>query len=103
MEPRPKAPKHNRKPKKNKMTAAFERYHQWTREKGCIICQRYAAPHHQPYGRGAKDHKLVVPLCWDHHQGDKGVHGLGSAEAFYKMYGVDLAQMAIFNWREYNE
>ena len=96
---RPKAPTHNRiKPKRNKMTAELERYHNWVREKGCVICQRPASAHHQPFGRGAKDHRYVVSLCWDHHQGDKGIHDLGHADLFYDMYGVDLTQMALDNW-----
>jgi hypothetical protein len=64
---------------------------------GCMVCRRLigdheAGPvelHHQRGGRGGwgkGDYKTLIPLCHEHHQGDTGVHGLGT-KAFARVYG----------------
>ena len=47
--------------------------------------------HHIREGQGAAQraaHTLVVPLCWGHHQGSQGIHGLGR-KGFYTRYQLD--------------
>lgn len=63
---------------------------------GCILCRRlgyYGTPasiHHirdgQGMGQRAKDAE-AIPLCWEHHQGATGYHGLGK-RAFEAQYGL---------------
>lgn len=80
-------------------------------EQGCILCQKLgygqtpAQIHHIREGQGmsqrASDY-LVIPLCREHHQGDSGIHGLGTRgfEARYKVSELDLLAdtiKAVFN------
>lgn len=68
---------------------------------GCLICGAPANVHHlmaAPGKRCRKDHRLVVPLCQRHHQGDHGVHGLGSEAAFLALWGVDLIEWGVRAW-----
>lgn len=95
----PKAPKHNRvKPKRNVApNSAQKAFHVHVRGLGCLVCQREASLHHvisDGFKRLTKDHWLIVPLCWEHHQGDKGYHGLGSHDKFVEMYKIDLFEKA---------
>lgn len=65
------------------------------RDVGCILCRKLGygvtppALHHPRSGTGggrkASDW-LVTPLCQPHHQGDDGLHGMGS-KAFVRHYG----------------
>ena len=67
----------------------------------CLICQRPANVHHGMHASGKvrrRDHRFIVPLCRDHHQGDEGVHGLGSESKFRERWGVDLVAWAIHAW-----
>ncbi len=91
----PKVKNHGRtKDKRNiKPNAAETRYHDHVGGLGCLICQRPPSIHHiisDGFKRLTKDHMLVTPLCWDHHQGNEGYHGLGSHALFYARYGIDL-------------
>lgn len=68
---------------------------------GCLVCGKPASLHHVMKARGKvrrRDHRFVAPLCREHHQGDKGVHGLGSEEAFKALYGIDLVMWAETEW-----
>lgn len=68
---------------------------------GCLVCGSPASLHHVMKARGKvrrRDHRFVAPLCREHHQGDKGVHGLGSEESFKTLYGIDLAMWAETEW-----
>lgn len=68
---------------------------------GCLICGQPANVHHvmrAPGKRRRRDDRFVVPLCREHHQGDSGVHGLGSEAAFLALWGVDLAAWAVSAW-----
>jgi hypothetical protein len=105
---RPKAPKHGRiKPKYKPTPNTKEKaYHAWVRSKGCLVCYNEPSIHHVISDGGkrlSKDHMLVTPLCWEHHQGDKGFHGLGSHDAFVDMYGLNLYDEAMRLFNEYQE
>jgi hypothetical protein len=62
---------------------------------GCLVCGSLASAHHvtaraDAIGRLPKDHRLVAPLCPDHHQyGPDAVHRLGHM-GFFKAHGIDL-------------
>ena len=90
----PKKKNHKRiKPKYSPTPNAEEKkFREWVREHDCLICQRYAAVHHVRHnGRTGipKDHWKIVPLCYDHHQGDQGWHKLGE-KRFQERYKLDL-------------
>lgn len=69
---------------------------------GCMVCRRLfgitdspVTLHHQRGGRvgwGKGDYRTLIPLCWEHHQGDSGVHGLGT-KAFARFYGFTEADL----------
>lgn len=83
------------------MNAACRRHVDRVASLGCILCRRLglgqtpACIHHLREGQGmsqrAKD-TLVIPLCPEHHQGDTGLHGLGTREfeRRYKVTELDL-------------
>jgi len=98
--------KHGRIKPKYKPTpdAKQKRYHEWVREKNCLICDRYAAIHHvisDGDARISKDHYMVVPICYDHHQGQEGYHELGH-DKFLDEYGIHTYDEAIKLLEEYN-
>lgn len=73
--------------------AEEKRFHDFARQIGCLVCGKEASIHHvisDGHQRISKDHYHITPLCYAHHQGDKGYHGLGSHNAFFKEYGIDL-------------
>lgn len=99
----PKAPKHNRiRPKAKTAPTAVERRHMtWVASFGCLVCGQSASLHHVMKCPGKvrrRDHRFVVPLCREHHQEPRGVHGLGSEEAFYREYGINLPWIAVTLW-----
>ena len=61
---------------------------------GCMVCKRlgYDTPgvelHHLRAGQGwgKPDNFHVIPLCFRHHRGNDGVHGLGT-KGFVRHYG----------------
>lgn len=60
---------------------------------GCVLClflglgeTRPQIHHIRRYG-GKRDNAPVIPLCFSHHTGNEGVHGLG-AKGFEKRYGI---------------
>jgi hypothetical protein len=63
-------------------------------ELGCIVCKRLgfngtpAEIHHLRAGQGwgRSSHYHAIPLCFEHHRGKTGVHGLGT-KGFPKHYG----------------
>ena len=78
------------------MTKAEREYLSKVAALGCAICRRMgyndtpACIHHRRTGTGAgkrSSHFDVVPLCWEHHQGDTGLHGMGR-KAFERHYGI---------------
>ena len=68
---------------------------------GCLVCRAPANVHHVMKAPGKvqrRDHRFVAPLCREHHQGDTGVHGLGSEAKFERAHGIDLAAWAVAEW-----
>lgn len=63
---------------------------------GCMVCRRLfgitdseVELHHlRRGGWGKGDYKTLIPLCYEHHRGSTGVHGLGT-KGFPKHYGFD--------------
>lgn len=57
----------------------------------CIICVRFipsgrpASLHHVAEGSGERSTFAMVPICWPHHQGPEGLHGMGPKE-FMRLY-----------------
>lgn len=70
---------------------------------GCMLCRRLHGPHDpgpvelhhiRTGGWGKGDYKTIIPLCREHHQGNTGVHGMGT-KAFERHYG--LTQQDLLN------
>jgi hypothetical protein len=70
-------------------------------EKGCWLC-RYlglgatpAEAHHPRTGTGlgrrAPDLD-IIPLCWRHHRGNEGLHGMGR-KAWERHYGITESEI----------
>ena len=82
---------------------SFQDYHSRVRDLGCIICKEMslgftpAAIHHVESIRDGLSEYAVIPLCYDHHQGPEGVHGLRRKvfEMRYRLTDVDM--MALVN------
>ena len=65
---------------------------------GCVVCRKHyeiddAPPancHHIRQGMGAgqkNSHYMVLPLCWEHHQGQDGFHS--APKTWQKKYGTE--------------
>jgi len=76
--------------------SAIKRHKSKVAALGCYICRMLGLGitppqlHHIREGRGMSqraDDVLVIPLCREHHQGDTGLHGLGTRE-FTRRYRV---------------
>lgn len=61
-----------------------------------MLCRRLYGPHDpgpvelhhlRTGGWGKGDYKTLIPLCREHHQGNTGVHGMGT-KAFERHYGL---------------
>jgi len=58
---------------------------------GCVICSRFgrtgspAEIHHIGEGSGERSDFAVAGLCYEHHRGTAGIHGLGT-KAFLRLY-----------------
>lgn len=80
-------------------TAAEKRFHEFIREKGCIICQRPASFHHEPFKSQAESsHMSGIALCPEHHQDQRyGRHAM-SRGRFNETYSVDVLELARENW-----
>lgn len=69
------------------------------RELGCIICGGPASAHHIRHGQGMEqkaDDREAIPLCYYHHQGEQGIHHLGT-KRWQAIYGTeqDLLQKTL--------
>lgn len=82
-------------------TAEDKRHMDRVAQLGCIVCRRQGifSPlvelHHPRRGAGMGQraaHQDVLPLCYEHHRGDTGVHGLGT-KGFEKHYGFNEADL----------
>lgn len=79
-------------------TAAESRYLGRVAALGCVLCLHLGIPqegrtfvHHIKEGTGIGErqaHWLTVALCYEHHQGAGGIHGLGT-KGFYTRYRLD--------------
>lgn len=81
---------------KKNPTADERRHMGRVAELGCILCRELglgptpAQVHHIRAGTGGgrrSSHYDTLPLCYDHHAGKTGVHGLGT-KGFVKHYGL---------------
>jgi hypothetical protein len=68
---------------------------------GCMLCLRLHGPHDpgpvelhhlRTGGWGRGDFRTLIPLCYEHHRGQSGVHGMGT-KAFQRHYGVSQADL----------
>jgi hypothetical protein len=69
---------------------------------GCLVCGAPANVHHIMRAPGKirrRDHRFIAPLCQPHHQGDHGVHGLGSEAKFEEHHGIDIVGWAVRQWQ----
>lgn len=82
-------------------TAEDRRHMDRVAQLGCIVCRRLGVftplveLHHPRKGTGMGQraaHEDVLPLCYEHHRGNTGVHGLGT-KGFAKHYGFDEAEL----------
>jgi hypothetical protein len=77
------------------MTLDEKRHKSALAELGCMLCRRLygikdgpVELHHlREGGWGKGDYKTLIPLCYEHHRGQAGVHGMGT-KAFAAFYGV---------------
>ncbi|MFZ2736641.1 MAG: Ref family recombination enhancement nuclease [Burkholderiaceae bacterium] len=86
------------------MTAKeIRRYMGLVADLGCALCWRKgwgATPaqlHHPRRGTGMGQRASnmdVIPLCWEHHQGATGIHGLGT-KGFEKEHGISEADLLL--------
>jgi len=105
----PKVPNHGRiKPKyRPRPNAEEKRYREHIRSIPCLVCGEQSTPHHiisDGYKKLSKNHWMLVPLCYDHHQGQDGYHHLfrldnnglriGQARLFLEKYKIDLYEEA---------
>ncbi len=68
---------------------------------GCMVCRRIHGPHEpgpvelhhlRTGGWGKGGYLTLIPLCYEHHRGASGVHGLGT-KGFAKHYGFTQADL----------
>lgn len=76
-------------------------------ELGCMVCRRLGffkpadEAHHKRGGQGGwgrGDYRTLIPLCWGHHQGKLGIHGLGT-KAFPIEYGFTEQDLLVDVWK----
>jgi hypothetical protein len=84
-------------------TAEEVRHRERIREIGCLVCGRPAETHHViacgDWKEKRRDHRVLVPLCSEHHRGPTGAHGL-SESGFAARYGIDLLAWGIGAWEK---
>lgn len=79
------------------MTRA-EKHMARVRSIGCLICRDCLgvkdspASAHHVFDTASRSDWLVIPLCYDHHQGPGGFHGLGQ-RAFERTYKTTEAEL----------
>lgn len=87
------------KPKKAKPDP---KYLARVRELACCVCEAFGTPQigptyaHHPicgrYSQGKVPDRMAIPLCFDHHQGPRGVHT--DKSAWMQEYGDDRDYIA---------
>ncbi len=86
------------------MTKAEKSHKQALTEIGCIICRKeygitdspVQLHHLRSGGWGKGDYTTLIPLCWEHHLGDTGIHGMGT-KAFERRYGTQSDMLILAN------
>lgn len=83
--PIPKKVQHGRiKPKYNpRQNAAEKRHERYVQAQPCFGCGRWGSSAHHTLlefegKHRRRSHDWRLPVCWDCHQGDEGIHGIGS-------------------------
>lgn len=81
------------------MTKAEKAHKSAVADLGCMLCKRLglgetpAELHHlRTGGWGKGDYTTLIPICYEHHRGNTGIHGLGT-KAFEKHYGVTQQEL----------
>lgn len=84
------------------MSAAGSRHMERVAGLPCCVCEHMGRPHvygvqvhHIREGQGAAqraDDMLTIPVCYEHHLGASGIHGLGR-NGFYARYKIDELQL----------
>lgn len=71
---------------------------------GCALCFHLYGEHEpgpvelhhlRTGGWGKGDYKTLIPLCFEHHRGNLGIHGLGT-KGFEKNYNI--SQKELLHW-----
>lgn len=68
---------------------------------GCVLCHLAgfegtpAEIHHIRTGNIPRKQAPVIPLCYEHHRGGTGVHGLGSRK-FERTYNITQQELLLF-------
>jgi len=77
------------------MNAAEKRHKAWIKSLPCIGCGAVGRSdaHHTllsiPGKRWRRDHEFLIPVCWDCHQGPRGIHGIGNELTWCERNNVD--------------
>ena len=87
------------KAKKHGKTKAEKEHLNWVASQGCMICGKNASVHHVREFGEPRNHFKTIPLCYDHHQGQNGIHFLGKYE-WRKRFGSELDMLEILNRRK---
>ena len=78
------------------MSKAETQYKARLADMACVICERIYGQHAggnvelhhlRTGGWGKGDYKTMIPLCYEHHRGNTGIHGMGT-KAWERAYGV---------------
>jgi len=92
--------KHNKKPKasmknKPKITNEDKEYLQWLQElyyPRCYVCYTQANiefHHVKKHSSDRKNHKLLIPLCLEHHRNSKELSAHRTPKKFRELYPIE--------------
>lgn len=97
------SPNHGRiKERYNPVPNAQERRHEQRLETlPCFGCGRFGGRCHHtmlkfPAKRWRRDHRYQLPVCDECHQGDNGIHGIGSEAKWLESIGKTEAEAIAF-------
>ena len=85
-------------------TKAEKKHKEKAASLGCALCVRLHGPHNpaevelhhlRTGGWGKGDYRTLIGLCYEHHRGQMGVHGMGT-KAFERHYRV--TQQELLDW-----
>jgi hypothetical protein len=86
------------------MTNDEKKHKQKVASLGCALCHHLYGDHEpsevelhhlRAGGWGRGDYLTLMGLCYEHHRGNKGIHGLGT-RGFVEYYGV--TQQELLEW-----